>query len=394
MTTTVTRAEAAKRFAELPLPSTADEHWRFTDLRGFAQVSDADAASNGTVSDTVTAAAPMLDLDVAARAVVTESGIEIVSAPDGVRFEPLPADYDAKLIPDDDKFALENLARWQHGLLIHVPKGVELEQPLYVQVISGGGPLYWRMVVIADEGARFSVIEDLSSASDDTVAYTNAVVELFLDPAAKIEYVSLQNLSKETWHFGRHKAWLERDSELDWVIGGFGSKRGKVWIENDLAGPGATSRVTGAYFADGDQHLDYDTFQEHIAPNTESDFAFKGALRENATAVWRGMIRVEEGAQKTNAYQENRNLLLSDKAHADSIPGLEIMANDVRCTHGATLGKVNREELFYLMTRGLSRGQAERLIVRGFFQDVLDRIELEPVRDALGAALEARIPQA
>jgi Fe-S cluster assembly protein SufD len=154
-----------------------------------------------------------------------------------------------------------------------------------------------------------------------------------------------------------------------------------------------TSRVTGAYFADGDQHLDFDTFQEHIAPNTESDFAFKGALRERASAVWRGMIRVEEDAQKTNAYQENRNLLLSDTAHADSIPGLEIMANDVRCTHGATLGKVNREELFYLMARGLSRAEAERLIVRGFFQDVLDRIELVPVREALGAALEARIPE-
>jgi len=166
-----------------------------------------------------------------------------------------------------------------------------------------------------------------------------------------------------------------------------------VRIQNDLSGPGATSRVTGAYFVDGDQHLDYDTFQEHIAPSTESDFAFKGALRESARSVWRGMIRVEPDAQKTNAYQENRNLLLSDHAHADSIPGLEIMANDVRCTHGATLGKVNREELFYGMSRGLSRAEAERLIVRGFFQDVLDRIELEPVREALGAALEARIPQ-
>jgi Fe-S cluster assembly protein SufD len=388
---TITREEAAKRFAELPLPSTADEHWRFTDLRGFAPAPN----GHGPVPGTGTGPQqPMLELDVSGRAVVTESGIEIVSAPEGVRFEPLPRDTEAKLIPDDDKFALENLARWEHGLLVHVPKGMELDKPLYVQVTSSGGPLFWRMVVIADEGARFTVIEDLSSAADDTVAYTNAVVELFVDPGAKIEYVSLQNLSRETWHFGRHKAWLERDSELDWVIGGFGSKRGKVWIENDLAGPGATSRVTGAYFADGSQHLDYDTFQEHIAPSTESDFAFKGALRENASAVWRGMIRVEEGAQKTNAYQENRNLLLSDKAHADSIPGLEIMANDVRCTHGATLGKVNREELFYLMARGLSRAEAERLIVRGFFQDVLDRIELVPVREALGAALEARIPEA
>jgi Fe-S cluster assembly protein SufD len=385
---TITRDAAAKRYEELPLPTTADEHWRFTSLRGFAPNGHVPTPNEGTRP-----AGPMLDLDVAGRAVVTEAGIEIVSAPEGVTFEPLPADYPASIVPDDDKFALENLARWQHGLLVHVPKGVELSKPLYVQVTSSGGSLYWRMVVKADEGARFTLIEDLSSAADDVVAYTNAVVELFVEPQAKIEYVSLQNLSKETWHFGRHRAQLERDSELDWVLGGFGSKKGKVWIENDLVGQGATSRVTGAYFADGDQHLDYDTFQEHAAPNTESDFAFKGALRERATAVWRGMIRVEEEAQRTNAYQENRNLLLSDQAHADSIPGLEIMANDVRCTHGATLGKVDREELFYLMARGLSRAEAERLIVRGFFQDVLDRIELEPVRDALGDALEARIPQ-
>ena len=384
--TALTREQAAKRFAELPLPSTSDEHWRFTDLRGF----DPQEVSATEASETK----PALDLDVAGRVLVTENGIEIASAPQGITFEPLPADYESKLVPDDDKFALENLARWEHGLLVRVPKGVVLEKPLYVQITSSGGSLFWRMVVIAEEGSRFSLIEDYASAGTDTVAYTNAVVELFVEQAAKIEYVSLQNLSRETWHFGRHKAWLERDSELDWVIGGFGSKRGKVWIENDLAGPGATSRVTGAYFADGTQHLDYDTFQEHIAPSTESDFAFKGALRGNATAVWRGMIRVEEGAQKTNAYQENRSLLLSDTAHADSIPGLEIMANDVRCTHGATLGRVDREQMFYLMARGLSRAEAERLIVRGFFQDVLDRIELEPVRDALGAALEARIPQA
>ena len=202
------------------------------------------------------------------------------------------------------------------------------------------------------------------------------------------------NQRDQELHLGLGDPRVERDGELDWVAGGFGSKKGKTRIQNDLAGPGATSRVTGAYFADGSQHLDYDTFQEHIAPSTESDFAFKGALREQAHAVWRGMIRVEHEAQKTNAYQENRNLLLSEKAHADSIPGLEILANDVRCTHGATIGRVDRNELFYLMARGLSRAEAERLIVRGFFQDILDRIDLEPVREALAEALEARIPQA
>jgi Fe-S cluster assembly protein SufD len=295
----------------------------------------------------------------------------------------------------DDKFAAHNAAAWEHGLLVHVPKGVELERPLYIRVANAveGGSLFWRLLVIAEEGSRFSLVEEYASASPSLAGYSNAVVELFVEQAAKLEYVSLQNLSQETWHFASHHARVERDAELDWVTGAFGSKKGKVRIQNDLAGPGATSRVTGAYFADSDQHLDYDTFQEHIAPDTESDFAFKGALRDTATAVWRGMIRVERDAQKTNAYQECRNLMLSPTTHAVPIPGLEILANDVRCTHGATVSRVDREQLFYLMARGLPRAEAERLIVRGFFQDVLDRIELEPVRAAVESALEARIPQ-
>src|SRR4029079_9599787 len=184
--------------------------------------------------------------------------------------------------------------------------------------------------------------EEYASARPDLAGYSNAVSELFVGQGAKVEYVSLQNLSAETWHFASHRARVDRDAELDWVAGGFGSKKGKTRIQNDLAGSGATSRVTGAYFADGEQHLDYDTFQEHIAPNTTSDFAFKGALRDESSSVWRGMIRVETNAQRPTAYQESRNLLLSKKAHADSIPGLEILANDVRCTHGATLGQVDR----------------------------------------------------
>jgi Fe-S cluster assembly protein SufD len=339
----------------------------------------------------------MLDIEAAGLAQVSEAGIEIVHAPEGVRFEPL-AEHPllGTLVGADEKFAAHNAALWQHGLLVHVPKGVVVEQPLYVRVVNSvpGGSLFWRLLVVAEPESRFTVIEEYASTDEALEGYSNAVVEIAVEQGAKVEYVSVQNLSHATWHFASHHARVERDAELDWVAGGFGSAKGKVRIQNDLAGPGATSRVTGAYFADGTQHLDFDTFQEHIAPNTTSDFAFKGALRDSASAVWRGMIRVEEDAQKTNAYQENRNLLLSKSAHADSIPGLEILANDVRCTHGATLGQVDREQLFYLMARGLSRAEAERLIVRGFFQDVLDRIELEPVRDALAAALEARIPQA
>jgi Fe-S cluster assembly protein SufD len=381
----VARSELLERYRALPMPTTKDESWRFTDLKGF----DPDAlVSNGEVGRS--APGTMLALDVSGRATATPAGVEIEHAPDGIRFEPLDEAHEriGQLVGTDEKFAAHNAALWEHGLLVHVPRGVELTEPLYVRVSLP----FWRLLVIADEGSRFSLVEEYASAGEGE-AYSNAVVELFVEEGAKLEYVSLQNLSRETWHFASHHARVERDAELDWVAGGFGSKKGKTRIQNDLAGHGATSRVTGAYFADGTQHLDYDTFQEHIAPSTTSDFAFKGGLRDKARTVWRGMIRVEKDAQKTNAYQENRNLMLSETAHADSIPGLEILANDVRCTHGATLGQVDREQLFYLMARGLSRADAERLIVRGFFQDVLDRIELQPVREALGAALEARIPQ-
>jgi Fe-S cluster assembly protein SufD len=389
----VTRAELLERYRALPLPTTKDEHWRFTDLAGF----DPDAwTANGAAG--IAAPPSLLDVEVAGVAHVGESGIEIESAPEGVRFEPLTDEHEHlySLVGWDEKFAAHNAAMWQHGLLVHVPRGVVLERPLYVRVANSveGGSLFWRLLVVAEPESRFALIEEYASSSAELSAYSNAAIEIVVQQAAKVEYVSVQNMSRATWHFATHHARVERDAELDWVTGGFGTAKGKIRIQNDLAGPGATSRVTGAYFADGTQHLDYDTFQEHMAPSTTSDFAFKGALRDKARTVWRGMIRVEEGAQKTNAYQENRNLLLSKTAHADSIPGLEILANDVRCTHGATLGQVDRDQLFYLMTRGLDRAEAERLIVRGFFQDVLDRVELEPVREALAAALEARIPQA
>src|SRR5204863_373160 len=156
-----------------------------------------------------------------------------------------------------------------NGLVVHVPGGLELERPLFVRVVNAieNGSLFWRLLVVAEEGSRFSLVEEYASGSAGLPGYFNGVAELFVEQNAKLEYVSLQNLSRETWHFASHHARVERDAELDWVSGGFGSKRGKVRIQNDLAGPGATSRVTGAYFADGEQHLDYDTFQEHIAPD-------------------------------------------------------------------------------------------------------------------------------
>src|SRR4029453_8886664 len=279
----MTRALALERYRELPVPDTTEEHWRFTDLRGF----DPDAFGQDGGQSQALAEESMLELDLAALATVTEIGIEITRAPEQIRFEPL-ADAHPRLGElvswQDDKFAAHNAAAWEHGLLVEVPAGLELDRPLYVRVTNtlDEASLFWRLLVVAGEGSRFSLVEEMNSVSPTLSGYSNAVSELFVEQGAKLEYVSLQNLSRETWHFASHHARVERDAELDWASGGFGSKRGKVGIQNDLAGPGATSRVTGAYFADGEQHLAYDTFQEHIAPDTESDFAFKGALRDTA----------------------------------------------------------------------------------------------------------------
>ena len=220
------------------------------------------------------------------------------------------------------------------------------------------------------------------------------VVELVVGDGAKLEYVTIQEHEHGTRQFGTHRATVGRDAELDWVAIGLGGTRAKSRMESYLADQGANVKVTGAYFLRESEHADYDTTQEHAAPNTTSDLFFKGVLADSARAVWRGVIRVDKGAQRTDAYQENRNLLLSREAHADSIPGLEIEANDVRCTHGATVGQIDKMQLFYLMSRGLSRAQAEQLIVRGFFQPILDRIESAEVRESLSAALDQRIPAA
>jgi Fe-S cluster assembly protein SufD len=385
------RAAALKRYRELPLPTTSEEGWRFTDLTGF----DPDAYE---LAETPRPAeiAPLVELEFAGSARIDEGGVEIAKAPEGVVFAPLD-EKDKRigaLVAAEDKIAAGNAAFWRHGLLVDVPAGVELEQPLHVRIESTvpNGSLPTRLLVVAGENSRFTLIEEHVSADEDLDALTSCAVEVHVGAGAKLELVSVQRLSRQGWHFAHQRARLERDSELDWVCAGLGSKKSKTWLYNDLAGAGATSRVTGVYFADGSQHLDFDTYQEHAAPRTTSDFLFRGVLREQATTVWRGMIRVEKEAQGTDAYQENRNLLLSRQAHANSIPGLEIMANDVRCSHGATVGQVDREQLFYLMSRGLSAGEAERLIVSGFFAEALDRIERESVREALAQALETRIP--
>ena len=184
---------------------------------------------------------------------------------------------------------------------------------------------------------------------------------------------------------------MARDASLDWVVMGFGGANGRVRTETLLAGEGAQAKVTGAYAPHGRQHVDFDTTQEHGAPHTTSDLAFRGILSDRSHAVWRGMIKVDPGAQQTDAFQECRNLLLSKRAHADAIPGLEILANDVRCTHAAAIAQIDKDQLFYLRSHGLGEPIATRLVIDGFMQELVERFEEGPLREAMSGALERRL---
>jgi Fe-S cluster assembly protein SufD len=203
--------------------------------------------------------------------------------------------------------------------------------------------------------------------------------------------VSLQNWGTGVWHFAHNKALVGKDASLQWTVGALGSRLAKVNQHVALTGPGANAQVNGVMFTEGKQHLSYHTLQHHRASYCRSDLLYKGALQDQSRLVWRGMIKVDPEAQKTDGYQRNDNLILSGDARADSIPGLEIEADDVRCTHGATAGRVDEEQVFYARTRGLTRNEAIRMIVAGFFQQVFDRITIESVREALGEAIGRRI---
>jgi Fe-S cluster assembly protein SufD len=368
------RRRGASLAQSLPLPDHKAKGWEFTDLSGLDidayEATTPDAAIEGAEGATVLPLAAALE-----------------------SHETLLAERLGSLVPAEDPFVARNEQSWRDGVLIHVPRGVKLAEPIKVELPldEDGVAVYWRTLVVLEEGAEAEVWEHSASATDETDALLNSVIELHVGQAATLRYVSTQDISERAWIFSSQRAQVERDGRLDWTALGFGSARGKVRMETNLAGPGSEARVTGGYAGGPGQHLDYDTTQEHAAPNTNSDLAFRGVLAAGATAVWRGMIRVDPGAQGTDAFQESRNLLLSPDAHADAIPGLEIEADDVRCTHAAAIAQLDRDQLFYLTSRGLDPAVAKQLIIEGFLESLVERLAAGPVRDEVSAALERRL---
>ena len=218
-------------------------------------------------------------------------------------------------------------------------------------------------------------------------------VELILGARSNLRYVSLQDWGQKVWHFAHKRASVGQDATLQWTLAAMGSRFAQVDQQVEMVAPGARSFVNGVMFTRDRQHLTYNTIQRHCAPHCTSDFLYKSVLQDRSRTVWRGMIKVDEGADKTDGYQRNDNLMLSDTARADSIPGLEIKADDVRCTHGSTSGRVDEVLIFYARSRGFTRQEAILMIVTGFFQQIFDRITIESVREALGKAIARQVRQ-
>jgi Fe-S cluster assembly protein SufD len=292
--------------------------------------------------------------------------------------------------PSVDKFAALHAACWSGGALLYVPRGVNVDQPLHMlSGLVGGSVDLNHTLVMLEEGAQVTLLAE--TAGDDRPSLHAGAIELLVGPGAKLRYVNLHKWGMGAWHFAHQKALVDADGRLQWTIGALGSRLAKVNQHVRLVGERAVAEVNVVMFTEGKQHLSYHTLQHHVAPSCKSDLLYKGALQDESRLVWRGMIKVDPSAQKTDGYQRDDNLILSEAARADSIPGLEIEADDVRCTHGATAGRVDDSQVFYARCRGLTRKEAIRMIVAGFFQQVFDRITIESVREALGDAIGHRI---
>ncbi len=294
--------------------------------------------------------------------------------------------------PDYDKFAALHAAFWAGGQFLYVPRGVIIDRPLHIgSMMTDGGTDTTHTLVVLEPGAEATLLHEANGVTQDGKGLHLGAVELIQKPGSHLRYVNLQEWGQKSFNFAHQKAVVDRDASLQWTIAAMGSMLSKVNQSVDLIGPGANSQVNGVMFTEGRQHIAYHTLQHHRSPQCRSDFLYKAAQQDRSRTVWRGMIKVDKDAQQTDGYQRNDNLILSESARADSIPGLEIEADDVRCTHGSTTAKVDEELIFYARCRGFTRKEATRMIVSGFFQQIFDRISIESVRDALGAAIARQV---
>lgn len=292
-----------------------------------------------------------------------------------------------------DRFSAMHAAFWTGGTVLYVPRRVSISEPLYslMGLAQAGAADFGHTLVILEDGASATLLEETSSLSSDVPGLHVGAIELLVGQNAHLRFVQLQNWNEQTWHFAHQCGRVATNGTLQWTVAGIGARLAHIHQDVHLDGRGAAGEVNGVNFATGKQILSYYTQQTHNAENTRSDLLYKDVLQDRSRVIWRGMIRVEPVAQKTDGYQRNDSLMLSETARVDAIPGLEIEADDVRCTHGATAGQVDAEQVFYCMSRGISQSEAMNMIVEGFFHKVYDRIPVEAVRETLSHAVERKL---
>ena len=393
------RLRALREFESLPIPSQETEEWRYTDLSGFdldfapfSPGGGPEAVNRHGVLNAAGAVGEHAGFQIQRNSEVISTQLADGPSNAGVIFTDL--DLAAATHPDlverhlhalvptsRTKFLALHGAFRTGGTFVYIPDGVELQLPLQTLTYldADGAAVFPHTLIVVGTNASCTFIDRYVSP-DLQHAFSNAVTEIVVGDGAKVRYASIQDWGHGVTHLGVQRAQVGRDADLRTLAIGFGADLSRAEAETILASPGGFSEMLGIFFADGEQHFDHRTLQDHVAPNCESDLLYKGALRDHSRAVYSGWVHVRPDAQKTNAMQTSRNIVLSEHAKADAIPNLEIEANDVRCGHAASVGPVDDEAIFYLESRGIPREDAERLIVSGFFQEVLDRVTIEEVR--------------
>lgn len=409
------RRAAWGTFESTPMPTTRLEEWRYTDLgkkldletlttrtarpastdpeswpARLRQTMDEDREASGHIV-LIDGFVVHVDIDPE----LAERGVVLDSLHDGLESHgDLVREHLGSVVPaSDGKLEALNAALWSDGIFLYVPPDVSIDLPIRVtRWLSDAGAAYLsRVLVIADRHSRLSYVDEVVSDDFDAQTYKSSVVELVARDGATIQYAKLQRTGRGTFVHAAQRTVAHRDARIDTLNVGLGASVHRVDLNARLVGPGANSEMLGLYFGDADQHFDFNTSQDHLEPNTGSDLLYKGALDGDSRAVFRGIIRVHPGAQRTDAYQTNRNILLSPGARADSLPNLEIEADDVKCSHGATVGELDADAKFYLMSRGLDRVQAERLVVLGFLSEVLAKLSLPGVIEKVTRVIEEKL---
>lgn len=409
------RKAAYRAFAETPMPDTRPEEWRYTKIRDLldldalrtaeehAPVAALDTLPGGLrsiIDESGQSAARIVQLDASIvhrerEDALDGQGVIFTSLEQAVIEHPeLVRGYlGSAVTPADGKFAAQNAAFWTGGTFLYVPDNVKVEIPLrsFRWLSEDGGSSFGRTLIVAGEYSEVAVVDELASGDLDERTLSNGATEIIAGEGAKVTYVAVQRLGKGVLHLTTDRLVAGRDAKVTTVYVALGSDVTRADIRCELNAPGAHVDMLGLYIGEGTQHLDHQTLQNHVAPHASSNLLFKGALMDTSRSVFRGLIRVHPHAQRTDAYQTNRNLILSSGARADSLPNLEIAADDVRCSHAATVGQLDVEEIFYLQSRGISRTEAMRLVIFGFFGEVLDQLELEDVKEELVTAIERKL---